>query len=67
MINLNEFVNGVSEIVNISKQLLSKLFDVIDENKIGMIDFEKFDRILRADTPSQIPEAKFAIEDSFIW
>ena len=39
----------------------------MDENKIGMVDFEKFNRILRVEAPSQIPGPGDIVEDSFVW
>jgi len=39
----------------------------MDENKIGMVDFEKFNRILRVEAPSQIPGPGDIVEDSFAW
>jgi hypothetical protein len=39
----------------------------MDEYKIGMIDFKKFERILMAETSSNIPENIKFIEDSFEW
>lgn len=39
----------------------------MDENKIGMVDFEKFNKILRVEAPSQIPRTEDLVEDSFIW
>jgi len=39
----------------------------MDENKIGMVDFEKFNKILRVEAPSQIPRAEDLVEDSFHW
>lgn len=32
-----------------------------------MVDFEKFDKVLRAEAPSQIPMPEDFVEDSFIW
>ena len=67
MVSLGDFIFGIQSIVEIAAPLLEKLFDVMDENKIGMVDFEKFNRILRVEAPSQIPGPGDIVEDSFVW
>ena len=52
MINLGDFIFGINSICEIAAPLLEKIFDIMDENKIGMIDYEKFNKILRAEAPS---------------
>lgn len=46
MINLAQFSQGVSSIVSIAPPLLEKLFNVMDTNKIGMVDYPRFERVL---------------------
>lgn len=47
MVNLGQFIKGIHALVtNISPFLLEKIFDIMDENKIGMVDQEKFLRVL---------------------
>ena len=53
--------------MEINTPFLEKLFDYMDEYKIGMVDFKKFERILMAETSSNIPENIKFIEDSFEW
>ena len=65
MVSLGDFIFGVQSIAEIAAPLLEKLFDVMDENKIGMVDFEKFNKILRVEAPSQIPKPEDLVEDSF--
>ena len=67
MINLSQFVSGITSLMEINTPFLEKLFDYMDEYKIGMIDFKKFERILMAETSSNIPENIKFIEDSFEW
>lgn len=67
MVSLGDFIFGIQSIAEIAAPLLEKLFDVMDENKIGMVDFEKFNRILRVEAPSQIPGPGDIVEDSFAW
>ena len=55
MINLAQFIAGVNSFVPVSAPLLEKLYDIMDSNKIGMVDYEKFTKILSAEAPSQIP------------
>jgi Ca2+-binding EF-hand superfamily protein len=53
MVNLGQFIKGINALVtNISPFLLEKIFDIMDENKIGMVDQEKFLRVLQAEAPS---------------
>ena len=42
MVNLSQFHKGVNSMVTIAAPLLEKLFNVMDTNKIGMVDYEKF-------------------------
>jgi hypothetical protein len=53
--------------MQINTPFLEKLFDYMDEYKIGMVDFKKFERVLMAETSSNIPENIKFIEDSFEW
>lgn len=53
--------------MKINTPFLEKLFDYMDEHKIGMVDFVKFEKILMAETSSNIPENIKSIEDSFEW
>lgn len=39
----------------------------MDLNKIGMIDFEMFVKVLKSEAASQIPQSVLKMEDSFIW
>lgn len=39
MINLSQFIQGISSIMEINNPFLEKLFDYMDEFKIGMVDF----------------------------
>lgn len=52
MVSLGDMIFGIQSIAEIAAPLLEKLFDVMDENKIGMVDFEKFNKILRVEAPS---------------
>jgi Ca2+-binding EF-hand superfamily protein len=56
MVNFAQFTRGMSEVITISGPILEKLFNLMDTNQIGMIDFEKFATVLKADTPSRIPK-----------
>ena len=67
MINLAQFIAGVNSFVPVSAPLLEKLYDIMDSNKIGMVDYEKFVKVLSAEAPSQIPLSVKKMEDSFIW
>jgi len=52
MINLVDFIKGINSIVEIEAPPLERLFDIMDENKIGMVDFNKFTKILRLERAS---------------
>jgi hypothetical protein len=65
-INKAQFVRGISTIVKIASPLLEKLFLIMDSNKIGMADFTKFELLITAQSPSQIPKPSI-VEDSFSW
>ena len=67
MINLAQFSQGVSSIVSIAPPLLEKLFNVMDTNKIGMVDYPRFERILSIQANSQVPKPGDSVEDSFDW
>lgn len=47
--------------------LLEKVFNIMDSNGIGMVDFTKFERVLGARAASQIPKPGDRVEDSFQW
>ena len=66
MVNLGQFITGVSNIVHIATPLLEKIFNIMDSNKIGMVDFAKFEQVLKAMAPSQVPKQD-EMEDSFVW
>jgi hypothetical protein len=42
--------------MSINPPFLEKLFDYMDEHKIGMVDFKKFEKVIMAETSSDIPE-----------
>jgi len=42
MINLGQFLTGITSIIPIAAPLLEKLFNVMDSNSIGMVDFQRF-------------------------
>lgn len=67
MINLAQFSQGVSSIVSIAPPLLEKLFNVMDSNKIGMVDYPRFEKILSIQANSQVPKPGDSVEDSFDW
>jgi len=52
MINLSQLVKGVNTMVPIAAPLLEKMFNIMDSNKIGMVDYEKFERVLRVQATS---------------
>jgi hypothetical protein len=56
MINLNQFISGINSVMSINPPFLEKLFDYMDEHKIGMVDFKKFEKVIMAETSSDIPE-----------
>ena len=66
MINLSQFIAGVSKIVQVASNLLEKIFQKMDVNKIGMVDLEKFMALFAAKIGSQIPRVP-EIEDNFKW
>ena len=39
----------------------------MDLNKIGMIDFDMFVKVLKSEAANQIPKSVLKMEDSFIW
>jgi Ca2+-binding EF-hand superfamily protein len=65
-INKAQFVRGISSVVKIASPLLEKMFLIMDSNKIGMVDYEKFEVLIKAMAPSQIPRTS-VVEDSFSW
>jgi Ca2+-binding EF-hand superfamily protein len=54
-------------VLPISAPILEKLFNIMDTNSIGMIDLQRFEAILRAEAPAQIPKPAKTIADSFEW
>ena len=56
MLCLGDFVAGVQKIIDIPTVHLEKLFEIMDENQIGMVDFQKFVRILKIENVIQIPK-----------
>jgi hypothetical protein len=48
MINLNQFISGINSVMSINTPFLEKLFDYMDELKIGMVDFKKFEKVIMA-------------------
>ena len=65
-INKAQFVRGINSQVKIASPLFEKLFLIADSNKIGMVDQGKFDLLIKAMAPSQIPSVS-SVEDSFAW
>ena len=47
MVNLGQFLQGFKTIMTLADPLLEKLFNVMDTNSIGMVDFPRFSRVLR--------------------
>lgn len=47
LINLGQFITGMKTVVNIANPILEKLFNFMDQNQIGMVDYAKFDKILQ--------------------
>lgn len=39
MINLGQFIKGVNETMTFAAPLLEKVFNIMDQNGIGMVDF----------------------------
>ena len=57
MINYPQFQAGINSFVEVAPPLLEKLFDLMDGNKIGMIDFDMFVKVLKSEAASQIPKS----------
>lgn len=55
----------MKSVVNIADPILEKLFNFMDQNQIGMVDYPKFDKVLQIQTKLQIP--KNEVTDSFNW
>jgi len=52
MMNLGQFTRGINTLVTIAAPLLEKVFSVMDTNKIGMVDYEKFEQVIKVQAPS---------------
>ena len=65
-INKSQFVRGINTIVKIASPLLEKLFIIMDTNRIGMVDYYKFEQLIIAQAPALIPRPSI-VEDSFLW
>ena len=67
LINLAQFSKGMLTVLPMSAPILEKVFNIMDTNSIGMIDLERFETVLRAEAPTQIPKPGKVISDSFEW
>jgi|APSaa5957512535_1039671.scaffolds.fasta_scaffold27476_3 hypothetical protein len=67
LINLPQFSKAMLTVMSMSAPILEKLFNIMDTNSIGMIDLKRFEAVLRADAPAQIPKPARIISDSFDW
>ena len=65
MLTLSEFKNGIATLVTLGGSILDKLFGLMDQNKIGMVNLEQFKSIIEAKVPAQMP--KIVVEDGFQW
>ena len=65
LINLGQFTKGTGSVVDISHPLLEKMFNIMDTNAIGMVDYPRFHKVLSADAPSQVPHPGDTVVDSF--
>lgn len=54
-INKAQFVKGIQSTTKIATPLLEKLFLIMDTNRVGMVDYERFEKLLKAMVPSNIP------------
>lgn len=50
MLSYSEFSLGIISLLPISKIILEKMFGLMDVNKIGMVDFQKFQAFLQSET-----------------
>lgn len=67
MLTITEFSRGIVSLVPLSQRILQRLFALMDQNQIGMIDFEAFKKVLDIKVPSQIPRKADKVEDDFTW
>ena len=67
MLTLAEFTDGVSLLMGLSPLIVAKIFGAMDVLKIGMIDFEKFKKVLEAKGAGQLPRALEQPESGFEW
>ena len=51
MLTIIEFSRGINSLLPISYPILERLFDLMDHNKIGMVDQEKFCEVLAVKIP----------------
>jgi Ca2+-binding EF-hand superfamily protein len=52
MLNFGEFSSGIRTILSINQPTLEKMFNLMDLNQIGMVDFDKFYHYLKVNDPS---------------
>ena len=67
MVNLGQFTKGINTFATISAPLLEKLFNIMDTNGIGMVDYDKMMSILKAQTSGEVHRIQNLVTDSFDW
>jgi Ca2+-binding EF-hand superfamily protein len=51
MLTIFEFNTGINSLITLSPRILERIFSLMDVNKIGMVDFENFQRIMEIKAP----------------
>ena len=65
MLTLNEFTEGMGLILEISPQMLAKIYAIMDVLEIGMVNFDQFKQVIESKVPRQLPNKIGKQEDGF--